>query len=174
MTKFIIALLAISPDSFIDYAQNNFLDISDRYILQIEQSKPHITLAQFYGEESDIDMISQHFDQGKYKAIFEPRFISMSFKKDKMEAQIWWAEISVARDPSILSLQKEVEAVLVKRDRQLINASGELFNPHLTLARIEGDNLNLNLNTVPLQGEFKLAIGKADQYGQFVELVKVF
>ena len=171
MIKFIIALLAISPAKYIQYAQDHFPKVAASYILS-DKASPHVTLAQFYGTPADYEIICKKLAQEN--SIPQPRFIGISFTKDKNEKGIWWADYAVARDDALMALQNRIDSLLSERHLKLINESRNLYRPHLTLARVVSAQIDLDLNDNIPTSTFTLVIGEADPMGQFVKLLKTF
>ena len=134
---------------------------------------PHITICQVYSSEKVINQIEK--DLRLLQNVPQPYFTGVSFIKDKKFETIWWAELSVARDPELITLQQKVVKIVTHYNLSCINDIGELYRPHLTLARINRlqhlDSLNVHnvLNPSP----FMLTIGQGDHLGQFIKVERL-
>lgn len=170
MIKYIIALLALQPQGYVDYAQNHFAPHSAEYLLG-SNSHPHITLAQFYGTPENYAKICQELEA--IQDVPEPQFTGLSFIQDKKDSDIWWTEFSAAREQKLLQLQRKITTIVESKKLELLNDKEDLYRPHLTLARIRQGNISYPLQTIP-SSSFILVIGEADERGQFIKVLKKF
>lgn len=167
--KYIVALLANNPKIYIDYVQTNLLAVASEYMLS-DSSAPHITLAQFFGTEQEYQDICIYLEEQNIRIpVLEFTGIAILKKND-----FWWVEYSLMKTQSLLALQKKVADFLQQRNLTLLNHSGDLYRPHLTLARINTTAVSISLQTIIPQSSFSLAIGEADSLGQFVKVRKEF
>jgi 2'-5' RNA ligase len=172
MTKkrYIIALLAKDPAEYIRFAQTNFASIAENYLLS-EHAHPHITLVQFYGEEADYIRACEYLSHTKLRP--QPRFTGIQFGQDGSDAGILWANITVARDAELLTLHACIVDILQEHNLIILNDIKDLYYPHVTFARIRAKEIVTEKPTIIPQ-RFDLAIGVADDFGQFVEVTKMF
>jgi 2'-5' RNA ligase len=173
ITKYIIALLALNPLGFTEFAQKHFSAVSQGYIIG-KDSHPHITLAQFMGSESDLEASIIYLKTYTSCASPKPAIKGISFLKDPKASDIWWAECFIARTEALMSLQRNIESFLRERNITLINDTGDLYRPHLTLARIKEPLPTINLSVLPFLSDFHLVIAEADQLGQLIKIIEVF
>lgn len=169
-TKYIVALLAQDPTNFVRYAQR-FAGIANGYLLS-EHAHPHVTLVQFYGEDEDYQFVLAYLKSINITAP-QPRFIGMTFGNDDAKDVMLWAGLTVARHPQLLHLHTTLVDLLAQRSITVINLNNDLYQPHLTLARIQGDVPECPRPTIPTVN-FNLALGIADQLGQFTTVKHVF
>lgn len=164
-------MLALQPAPYINEAQLLFSEVQDQYIAG-SGSHPHITLCQFYADESTMQKI-----EADLKALGsppQPHFSGIHFVKDPKPG-LWGVEISATRDSALIAYHNEVISILKKHNiNTYINDTGDLFRPHLTLARInklgfEGFNEDLLRDT-----PFLLATGEAGPLGQFEKIRKKY
>jgi hypothetical protein len=73
-------------------------------------SLPHITICQVYSSEKVIKQIEK--DLRLLQNVPQPHFTGVSFIKDKKFETIWWVELSVARDPELITLQQKVVKIV--------------------------------------------------------------
>ena len=168
LKKYIIALLAVEPSDYIQAAQQHFGQCAEGYILG-PKSHPHITLGQFYADAEIVALIkSEALSLRDYP---QPNFTGFSFIQDRQDASFWWAELAVARAPALMLLHNKIVDNLTQKNIPCINDSGDLYRPHITLARVKKQHLS-HLNADLLQDRpFRLAIGSADDLGQFIEIL---
>ncbi|MGI4852336.1 MAG: hypothetical protein ACRYGR_10405 [Janthinobacterium lividum] len=167
-TKYIIALLAEHPTEYIEVAHRLFSTVQDQYITGPE-SLPHITLCQFYTDNPTLEKIKQDI---KSLSIFpQPHFNGIHFIKDPLP-NLWGAEISVARDPAFIKYQNQFVNILKKYHIHCINDVGDLYRPHLTLARINHVVLDNFTDHILKDTSFILSIGRAGDLGQFIEVIE--
>lgn len=170
--KYIVALLPSSQDKFIKDA-HHFKTIAKSYLLG-KKSLAHITLAQFLGYAEDYESLSRFLLNKKLPKV-KPSFTGISHLNDKHDTGIIWVEYSIARQPDILTLQSQISTFLRQRGINLLNDDGNLYRPHLTLACIKADEkFPIPMKSPFPSPNFDLAIGKADEHGQFNELLKKF
>lgn len=167
--KYIVALLALSPAGYIDFAQKHFSKVAAGYLLGAK-SAPHITVAQFYADQSSYNIIKDHVTT--ITTSIMPRFIGISFVGDAVHPDIWWAELSVARDSALLALHQKMINFLKMQKMKIINDHEDLYRPHLTLARIHATSIHSSCpNLAP--SPFILVLGQADELGQLVNYEQI-
>lgn len=165
-TKYIIAMLASNPTWFVNYAQL-FAGQSAGYLLG-EHALPHVTLVQFYGEESDYNAV---FELLKAQPVdIQPRITGLNFGYHTDSPDLLWAALGVARDPQLLALHHKLVDFLEQRAGvEVLTIRRDLYDPHITLALIKGNIPKCQRPIAPLM-KFKLVLGRADRLGQFVEI----
>ncbi len=99
--RYVIALLAMFPNLFIQEAQRQFSTVSQGYLLS-NNSLPHITLAQFYLDDEDRLIDIWHEIRTNVINVHQPRFLGISLTR---KAKILWG----------ISLLATRESELVKK-----------------------------------------------------------
>lgn len=197
VSKYIIALIAVNPNPFIDEAARLFSHDAQNYLVS-KTSHPHITLAQFITTNE----IAQHIKRKVFTQYSshqaKPQVNGYFCRADKKERDTWSVKIAVTRTSDLQDLHDFVVRS-VQEFCTCLNAHGEQYLPHLSMARVKEqtvhrifvkDKLNLDLNTVTYfdqehyndfspefrsfltsEPAFTLAFGKADERGQFIEIL---
>lgn len=161
-TRYNIALLALKPEPYISVAQSHFSDQARCYLLGPE-SAPHITICQFYGESAVLPSLIRAL--ATLEKSPPVRFTGLGFSKDKTP-NMWGASLTIARTPELMKLHLGVVDVLNQQGLSPLNSSGDLYRPHLTLARIEGLTVS-NFSGDSLEDSpFSLVLGESDDWGQ--------
>ena len=168
-------ILALLPPKaavicYIQAAQLLFSPVSDGFLLSAE-SFPHIPICQFEcGCREEAIEIWREFSSLTCH-VLPVCFTGLSFIRGKgTHAGFYWAELSVARREEILRVHRLALDLLASRGLGCCNDIGECFRPHLTLARIcrpealRGWSERLFENP----GPFRLALGIADENGQYL------
>ena len=131
--RYNIALLATEPKMSTNYAQTQFAEDAQGYLLS-EDSLPHITVAQCKVEDENlIRSIWQEIHEQDLN-IPQPYFLGIGMTK-KAE-RLWGVSLIVARDPALVQLQSTIIGVLNRHNIECISPVGDWYRPHLTLARI--------------------------------------
>jgi 2'-5' RNA ligase len=166
--RYIIALLAVFPSFFIKEAQEQFGAVSQGYLLS-QSSLPHITLAQFSTDDQEIVSKIWSDVQTSTTSIPQPLFTGIGLsKKDK---HLWGVSLLVKREPALVEIHRTIVALLEKHGLACISETGELYRPHLTLARIKEPKL-LGFNDGLLEpAPFTIALGKSDENGQYLSTI---
>jgi hypothetical protein len=106
---------------------------------------------------------------------FSARCTGVSFKKgERIYEKYYWAQVQIARDPELMMLHQYSLQVLKELGKECLVLSGELYDPHITLACI---HLQRALALWPQEivsndkSPFKLILGEGDENGQ---LLKIF
>ena len=168
-TRYIVAMLASKPTYFVDYAQRNFAGKEANYILG-EHAKPHVTLVQFYGDHNDASAVKDFIELLSDNP--QPRYTGIQFGIDVNDSAALWANMGVARDPALLELHLKMVDFLKSRNLHALNDSGDLYYPHVTFARVKIDGIGCEKPNIP-DVVFNLALGVADEFGQFVKVLWV-
>ncbi len=138
MTSYMIAL--IPPQDMImtciQAAQKLFSSVSDDYLLS-EHSLPHITVCQFECEQKQIAQAVWNEVSSQTTPSLPIRLKGVSFIKG-LEAHrgFYWAELAVARDEELMKMHRLAVVIIQERGLTCLNEIGDLYRPHLTLARI--------------------------------------
>lgn len=169
--KYILALLSKKPDIFIQEAQKHFSDLTEGYLLG-ENSRPHITLCQFFLDSPDLLPEIWSGAQQICPSLPQPSFTKFAFQKNSYEDSLtWWAQLVVDHHADLIHLHTLCVFLLEKKGISCINAHGKNYDPHLTLALIKEPHLcNLNMDLFD-PSPFELALGEADELGQFVSTI---
>ena len=171
--RYILALVPTNESvaaQYIETAQALFKPHHDSYLLSTKVS-PHITVCQFETEE---EKQAERFwtEVGKlsmYRIV--PRFTGVSFQRGAGNLkQYYWAEISVARDENLMRMHLFALDSLKNVGLTSFNDSGDLYRPHLTLARMHLPPTIIKWKEEILDdpGEFKLTLAKGDNHGQYL------
>ncbi len=119
---------------YIRAAQMLFSSVSIGYLLH-EWSLPHITVCQFKcRQKKDAAAVWKEL---AIKDTFPIRFTGVSFIKGLgIHKKFYWAELSVARDKEVMRVHQMAAAAVHMQGFPCLNDQGDLYRPHLTLARI--------------------------------------
>jgi 2'-5' RNA ligase len=169
--KYIIALLALNPNAYVDQAQTLFSNVHHKYLLGPD-SRPHCTLVQFYATEEQFNAIARDLKASALQPI-EPIFEGFYVNKDEIEPDTWWTGYSIARTENLIRLHAAIVSILKKQTITPTNRENNTYRPHLTLARIKTREVLLPLHTMATPPGFALALGAVDEYGQFIKLIAV-
>ncbi|MDP3560056.1 MAG: 2'-5' RNA ligase family protein [Legionellaceae bacterium] len=166
MKKYNIALLPVNKrDAFIAFSQK--FSIMDPLYNLSEKSLPHVTLCQFYREESEVEATWEEVCAALNSHALDLEFKSFSFIT--FDNTIFWISLMPRDVPKLYKLQAEVASVL--------KVSGKKpFDPHLTLmstldAAYESKAASLIEEYRPIADKFILALGECDELGQFVNII---
>ncbi len=161
---------------FIDFAQANFASHADGYCVS-ENTIPHITLAQTEIENSAGEKSLTIFLESINSKMPNPDPVNLSYRFGENEhTGKLWAEISIRRNSSLLNLHNSICGQLEKLGLTIINASRDLFHPHITFCRLDIKNPIPQVK-IPdtfsciFKGELFLALGKSDANGQLADLL---
>lgn len=168
--RYIIGLNPLIPLPYFTIAQKLFSDVSDGYLLS-ETALPHITLTQIELEEKkDIKALWDTIKEYKIQS-FVPKLIGMSFIKGLHQHKgFYWAQIAVEREPILMEMHYQILAALEKHRLTSIIDSGDIYKPHITLARIKLlSPISLWPENILESSVFKLTLGKSDQNGRYIE-----
>jgi 2'-5' RNA ligase len=167
--KYVIALIPQNIDIFIDVAHQLFGPISQEYVLSKNNSLPHITLAQFLSENSE--QLQHVWHELQHAAIPRVQFIGIGFTK-KWDSK-WNASLTVTRTSELIKLQQHIITVVKKYKVESVVPDGDIYRPHLTLARIlVSEPVCIDFEKIPLADVgFKLVIGIGDEHGQLIEIL---
>ncbi len=171
LNKYVVALLALEPKLFESEAQKSFANIIDEYVAGPE-SYPHITLCQFYTDKENIAKIDE--DLAEVKTFPQPRFNGLHFIKSYLP-NLWGAELSIAREAKLVDFHKQIVAILKKHNiASYVTETGDLFRPHLTLARINRLQINHFNEELLKKCEFSLTLGEVSKIGQYKKTLTTY
>jgi 2'-5' RNA ligase len=154
------------------YAQEMFHEVKHTYLLG-DKSLPHITLCQF--NCADLVLLKSVQDASAALDIqpYSPWFTGLSIAVDVKELpHLYWIGLMIVREAMLVSMHLRVRRMLENFGLECLNAQGEEYRPHLTLANAYL-KFPLTLLQAPthLLGEpkhtFKLTLGLSDDWGQF-------
>ena len=170
---------------YVEVSQAIYSDYQPSYLLTEDgSSSPHITVVQFECASPDIanevwGYMCDKMQKGQFEP-FAPPFTGMSFISGMGPYEgTTWVELSVTRgDENSPIMRVHYAAVEALKHFYLepLNAVGNNYRPHLTLARIvmpermEVWSKNLYANT----GNFNLEFGLSDEKWQYAHNLGVF
>ena len=154
-------------------AQQLFQPVSHAYLLS-EHSLPHVTICQF-DCASDDEAHSLWNQIEKLILPFPIQFTGMSFIKGwGIHEEYYWAELSVARDHPLIEAHQKTAHFLQSKGYSCINDTGNLYRPHLTLARIKLPSFIPSWSDAILKvptSYFQYSLGRADSNGQYIKIL---
>ena len=135
--RYILALIPPKQHflAYIQAAQNMFSPITDGYLLNEQDSFPHITICAFHCEDRDLDVIWSDLQSSEIN-ICPIRILGLQLKKGNVPLHHYSVGLSVARDLPILQLHEQIVKLLQLREIECLNPSMDLYQPHLTLAGV--------------------------------------
>ena len=169
--KYNIALLPNNNSELIVRYAKIFSKIADQYILG-EKSLPHLTLCQFYADPKEAFEI-----WNKVNDLISHSSISLKFKEIScltFDEKVFWVSLLPEHNEELLKLHHIVVSC-VKNPHGRI---GQNYDPHITLMNtIQRDHQNylkrLSNYFIPFEDSFKIAIGRSDEPGQFIEIIQI-
>lgn len=169
---------------YIEAAQALYSEHQSGYLLNRDgTSSPHITVVQF---NCDCDLVHKIWTIIREKMVtetllpFSPPFTGIAFVEGAgLYKGTTWVELSVERgdiNSPIMRVHHTALEVLEQFDLKPLNASGNNYRPHLTLARIV---LPEQMKTWPKNlcedpGDFKLELGSSDEQWQYAQSMATF
>lgn len=162
----------------IELSQRYFAAHHAGYLLG-PKSIPHITLCQFETNSSELQPILSEFDKTLSQKSFAPDIKSLSIVKHKDESMHYHSvELGIVRSEAMVALHRQAVEFIQLFGLRPKNPAGEVYRPHITLSIIatSGDGSQDKwgipyqiLEQLPTLEPFQIALGRADQYWQFVE-----
>lgn len=173
-TRYIIGLIPLKPTIYTETAQSLLSEMSDGYLLS-SSVFPHITVAQFElndEEKARLQILWEEIAKLNIKP-FSPKLIGVSFIKGlKSHDGFYWAQLAVERDPLVMKTHHQVVDVLNKHQLSCLNDAGDIYKPHITLARITlSKSIPLWTSELLAAQEFRIAIGASDKNGRYLKTV---
>jgi len=159
---------------FIDFAKKHFSDIHKGYLLG-DNSIPHISLCQFDGNEEQLQQITEGLKGLHYSSFYSPQFqifnmLSLGGSLKGKDA----ADLGVVKTTEIQDLHSLTTRMVQDAGLIPMNAVGESYRPHLTLACFSPEDRPttpeheaLLLANIP----FTVAVGIADDNWQFTKIL---
>ncbi len=183
MIRYILALVPQKKSMlpFIQVAQSMFIPLNDGYLLNQENSLPHITICAFECDDSEkIEKLCEDLRNCKVDPC-PIRILGLMLKKGKNPPYHYSVGLSIARDDPILQLHDKIRSLLIANQLLPTNPCLELFQPHITLAGIawkSSTNVILDskiddLISMPIE-EFHLTLGRSDEMGQYRQMLYEF
>lgn len=166
MKKYNIALLPVDKSAAFVEVSQQFSMMDPIYHLG-EKSLPHVTLCQFYRDESEIEATWEEVCAALNHHALELEF--KNFSLITFDNTMFWISLMPGVAPELHKLQAEVASIL--------NASSKRpYDPHLTLmgtldSAYEGKAAPLIEGYQPIADKFILALGECDELGQFVRII---
>lgn len=172
-----IALIPISEplqNSFYQ-AASLYADKADRYVLTENEVLPHLTLCQYLAAD---DAAAQNV-----LAPFTGRNMDLVISKSNYRNGATkhlgktWVEFCINPNPPLNDLQAEIYNTLAKHGIERLTNTGAAYHPHITLARlgqhpdVMPDDLK-NFAFLNKKTEWVLRIGKSDENGQLLQIIK--
>ncbi|MGN6670898.1 MAG: 2'-5' RNA ligase family protein [Candidatus Nucleicultricaceae bacterium] len=169
--RYNFALLSTGhPERYITAAEHHFQHLADGYLLGSE-SLPHITLAQF---RADPEVLPALITALALVPHIIPIHLSGLGFSNKADTPLWGASLTVARSSNLLTLHQTVVHILAQHTLSPLNATGDLYRPHLTLARIHRLDVHDFKKDIFEGDTFRLALGLSDELGQFKRVLHQF
>lgn len=157
-------------DAYIDVAQRYFKHHAVGYLLG-EHSLPHITVCQFHALESVLPALMDGI-QGVHTS---PRVQLADLRfSNKPNTNLWGASLLVKRSHELLILQQAVVNLLASHGLTPLNPVGDLYTPHMTLAKVDAVDLKNFPKSIFEPNQFALALGESDVLGQFTKVLQGF
>lgn len=148
-------------DRLVDYAQDNYDEISDGYCLS-HKVYPHITLCQFEADDQPMIFIEE---------LFEPVFTLPNIRQGQGEHSGYnWVEWLVQKDEWLVQLQKGVKDALESEGAKVTTGIGESYHPHMTFCRTPKQEID-DIPLAMIEQSDKpwiFTIGESDKNGQFL------
>lgn len=166
--RYNIALIATNPEKYINYAQKEFSDFAKGYLLS-KNSLPHITVAQF--KEINRAKILLLWQEIQDSGLIIPQINLIGVSLTRKNDNLWGISLIVKRCSELVRLQEAIITILKNYSIDCISPTGDLYRPHLTLARIPELKITY-FDEQLLDGcNFVLVIGECDENGQFIKII---
>ncbi len=175
----IVLTPTIQSEKYIETAQSLYANLNPSYLLNQEgTSSPHITVVQFdCSEDVALQVWKAMCNQMETQNIpsFAPPFSGVSFIEGVgLYKDTTWVELAVKRgdeNSPIMKVHSAALSILQSFNIKPLNAVGNDYRPHLTLARIA---LPKELKTWPRSlfediGPFHLEFGMSDEQWQYAK-----
>ena len=166
MKKYNIALLPVDNGAAFADVSQKFSMMDPIYNLG-EKSLPHVTLCQFYREESEIEATWEDV-----RAALSDHALDLEFKSFSLitfDNTMFWISLMPGVAPELHKLQAEVATILKEPSKRP-------YDPHLTLmstldSAYESKAAPLIEDYRPIADKFILALGECDELCQFVRII---
>ena len=181
MSKNFYNVVLLPPEplkmAVISFAQKIFNGIASGYCLSPDKVFPHVTLCQSYMDTFQAASMAENVKV--YAKATET--ISLSFNgfyvqhtpAGREDISAFYCGLSVSQPhPELLSLHNQIVSLHKNAGMNPLNAAGELYWPHLTLALIKDDAALPSMIFNPMfwreYRDWTLMFGRSDVYGQFL------
>jgi hypothetical protein len=170
---------------YVEASQILYSDCQPSYLLtQDGTSSPHITVVQFDCKSFDLahKVWTKTCEEMSKENIlpFTPPFIGVAFIEGSgLYENTTWVELSIKRgdkNSPIMKVHYAALEVLAQFGLKPLNACGNDYRPHLTLARIVMPELmrTWSKNLCENPGNFKLEFGLSDEKWQYAQTIEIF
>ena len=164
MKRYNLALLPLTIGSQAVHLAKVFSKLSDSYLLG-EGSKPHVTICQFYAQESEVEGIWKKASQ-----MFTERSLHLDFNEvtSLVIHEKLWVQLIPEPNERLQFLHNQ----LAKMVESPLGLVFEAYSPHLTLANVrnaerEKAAQEVSALQLSLSDDFILSLGSCDEVGQF-------
>jgi len=154
---------------------NTFSFLANNYLLG-PRSLPHVTLCQFYAETNEIDILWQKVCAALLPSPIELLFTEWSFVT--INSLFWVSLLPSTRDfrgqvPLMSTLIKQ----MIKQSAHKWHLTPSSYDPHLTLLNTKQKDYkntvtSLQTNPIHIIDTFQVCLGRSDEVGQLIEIVK--
>ncbi len=169
--KYNIALLPQAKNQETIQLANQFASIADTYILG-PMSLPHLTLSHFFAEEHELQRI---WDETCHAISIQPMQLSFpKFSYKTFNNNIYWISLLPNQFAELKTLHLRI-AEIVKHP---VSHAYDAYDPHMTLINTKNNSAEelirqVEKNYQAITDEFVLSLGKTDEVGQFIEIIKL-
>lgn len=157
-------------EAYVEIANAHFRKNAEGYLLG-PYSIPHITMCQFITTSSTLPHIHRELEKAHKNPPIHLTGLRFS---NKHASSLWGVSLSVQRSPELLRLLDHVVNILYQHTLKPLNHVGELYTPHLTLARVNTIQLNHFSKDIFKEDIFRLALGESDDLGQLTKIIHQF
>lgn len=162
LQKYNLALLPCTIQNKITDLSRQLSELADTYLLG-DSSLPHLTLYQFEYEENHLPQLWE-----KICAALYPQNISLELTQIScitFDDHTYWASLLPSQTSGIFEIHAQAAEILCLPTKKNIDPHVTLINTlNKDYTSIVQDKITPHL---PLNDEFKLALGKCDIYGQY-------
>lgn len=175
----------VNKAKYVEASQTLYSDCQPSYLLTDDgTSSPHITVVQFDCESEQIahevwSSMCKKMREENFTS-FSPPFTGMAFVHgiDSYEGTTW-VELSIKRgeeDSPIMKVHDAALKVLEQHKLKPLNAKGNNYRPHLTLARIIMPNQlrAWSKSLCESSDSFQLEFGLSDEKWQYAKTIEIF
>ncbi|ARN85121.1 2'-5' RNA ligase family protein [Candidatus Nucleicultrix amoebiphila] len=170
--RYNIALLSTGhPEVYVHAAQKHFAQNAQTYILG-PNSLPHITLCQFMAEQSSLPLLIKGLEKAEKSPSIQ--LTGLRFSSKSPDSPLWGASLSVARSSDLMRLHLFVAQLLYDHHLKPLNDTGDLYTPHLTLAKVDHLDIQGFSKDILKKDQFDLILGESDDVGQLTNVLHRF
>lgn len=163
---------AIDFPKYINASQEYFKNYETDYLLSSSgRSSPHITVVQFREESQDrVFEVWSHLCErlAEKERSWTPEFKGISYLQEGTKS---WVELSIERSNELTELHE-----LAKEEIVPLNAAGNRYRPHLTLAKFELPQTirSFDLAALGKTKSFTLELGRSDDKWQYSKSLAMY